>query len=265
MVETIAEIGWNHMGNMSLASEMVAEAANCGATWAKFQTWSVARLKPGPWDLDGRRQIYESAELGESGHEFLRSKCAENGIGFLTSVFSASDVDMVSRFTDTVKIPSTELANQELLRAVSSSFKRVFMSTGASTDEEVSKAVDIMSNVDLTILHCVSSYPCPSEKANLPRIKSLGRFGVPVGYSGHCEGIFDAIASIEYGASIIEKHFTIDKNLPGRDNKFAILPKDLSQLVSYIKARNDFGNNLGSRFQDCEKDMRDVYRGRWDG
>lgn len=265
MVEIIAEIGWNHMGNMPLASEMIAAAAKSGAAWAKFQTWNVSRLKPGPWDSDGRRQIYESAELGESGHEFLRLKCEENGIGFLTSVFSASDVDMVAKFTDTVKIPSTELSNKDLLHAVSRSFKRVFMSTGASTSDEVSKAVNALSNVDLTVLHCVSSYPCSFERANLPRIKSLGGFGIPVGYSGHCEGIFDAIASLEYGATIIEKHFTTDKGLPGRDNKFAILPEDLSQLVSYIKARDDFGKDLGCEFQDCEKDMRDVYRGRWDG
>jgi sialic acid synthase SpsE len=266
-VKIIAEIGWNHLGDMSLAEKMIKSAASCGADFAKFQTWSTENLISGPWDTDGRREIYETAELTKEDHEFLSKTCKENKIKFLTSCFSSSDVDFIRSLTNTVKIPSSEICNEKLLRKVSKAFKEkeceIFISTGACTLNDIQKCMEIMSGLNVTLLHCVSSYPCIAENVNLPRINTLKRFCSRVGYSGHFDGIDDAILSLDYGVSLIEKHFTLDKSLPGRDNMFAILPEDLSRLVSITTNREKMSNYLGDDYLECEEDTITNYRGRW--
>ena len=116
---------------------------------------------------------------------------------------------------------------------------------------------------NVCLLHCVSTYPCNFENANLPRINSLKKLFKNVGYSGHCSGIFDGIASIEYGTRIIEKHFTLNKKLPGRDNKFAILPYELRELSSFINSINLMKKDKGKNLQKFELDTYKNYRGRW--
>lgn len=270
MVKTIAEVGWNSMGNMSIATSMIEEAAKAGADFVKFQTWSVKNLKNGPWDSDGRREIYEKAELTDQMHLELIDICKKNNVEFLTSVFSTEDAKRVAQWCNKVKIPSSETTNEAMLKIVNDSFEEVFMSIGASTYHEVTKAIEILAKPKLTLLHCVSSYPCPPEKVNLNKIKEMfGLYGhlkshsINFGYSGHALGINDAIASLEYDISLIEKHFTIDNNLPGRDNKFAILPDQLKTLCDYIKCRDLMKINHFTHYQSCEEEVRDVYRGRW--
>ena len=112
-------------------------------------------------------------------------------------------------------------------------------------------------------MHCVSTYPCNYESANLPRINSLKKLFKHVGYSGHCEGIFDAIASINYGVKVIEKHFTLDKSLPGRDNKFAILPSEIKNLSKYLSSVQLMKQEKGKDLQKSELDTYKNYRGRW--
>ena len=151
-------------------------------------------------------------------------------------------------------------------------FNHVIISTGASIYSEIINAVDKTRDTQaVTVLHCVSTYPCPPEKANLKRInllKSIFLLNGPisVGYSGHCEGIIDAIASLYMTPTIIEKHFTIDHSLPGRDNKFAILPQEMKILRNYVDNVSDMMKEAPDviDFQECEKEMRDTYRGRWD-
>jgi N,N'-diacetyllegionaminate synthase len=258
----IAEIGWNHGGNMDLARAMIEAAAENGADYAKFQTWSVKNLKPGPWDEDGRREIYQQAELTPENHIYLKKVCDENNIRFLTSCFNVADVDFISTLTSRVKVPSPELTNWEMLKRINRKFDMVFLSTGACDEEEIGEALAVLDDVHVTLLHCVSSYPCPYENANLCRLLTLTRWSKDIGYSGHVQGIFDAMTSLEYGVKVIEKHFTIDNNLPGRDNKFAILPDELNTLRQYINCREKMIKHQGG-WQDCEQEARDVYRGRW--
>ena len=116
--QIIAEIGWNHMGDMDLARQMIVAAKECGADYAKFQTWHISNLKEGPWDKDGRRQIYEKAELTKEKHYTLLKICKEVGIQFLTSVFNENDVEFIASLTDKIKIPSTEMDNIPLIKTV---------------------------------------------------------------------------------------------------------------------------------------------------
>jgi N,N'-diacetyllegionaminate synthase len=265
-MKVIAEIGWNHGGDMNLAKAMAKAAADSGADYAKYQTWSVNRLKSGAWDDDGRREIYERAELSKEQHIELIEYCSEVGVQFLSSVFSIQDAELLVELgCKEVKIPSFESRNHDLIKYCDEHFDTVFISTGTSLFKEIQESEQYMDSADWYILHCVSSYPCSPSIANLPRMNKLKELRHPVGYSDHIEGVESAKIAIGEGAVVIEKHFTTDKTLPGRDNQFAILPEELLDLTNYIKMREQMFISHGNDFQDCELDSRNNYTGRFDG
>lgn len=263
MVELIAEIGWNHMGDMKLAEEMIHAAKESGADYAKFQTWQVKHLKPGPWDEDGRRQIYEKAELSEDDHFYLKEVCEKYGIKFLTSCFTTKNIDFIRLVSNEVKLPGVECRNEELVKQANDKFDRIFLSTGTTDLQEIPSIV--RKNKKFVVMHCVSCYPCPADKVNIGRMKIIGALGTPFGYSGHYPGIWDAVCAIDEGAVVVEKHFTTDQDLPGRDNKFALLPEQFSQIREYATERESMHRGFTVSYLPEEQDGRDVYTGRWDG
>ena len=266
MTKSIAEIGWNHMGDMTLAKDMITAAKESGCDFAKFQTWSVDRLKSGVWDTDGRREIYEKAELDLDKHLDLKNYCDEVGIRFMSSVFSIEDAKLLKQVvTDYVKIPSFESRNRELIHYCLKHFEHLIISTGTSTFDEMRSVVVNIPKDRFTLLHCVSSYPCDLDIVNLPRIQDLKMLSNSVGFSDHSQGIESSILSLGMGVSFIEKHFTINNDLPGRDNKFAILPSPMRSLSYYVKVAGKVMNDKGSDFQDCELDSRKNYTGRFNG
>ena len=260
----IAEIGWNHMGDMDLAKKMIDATKEAGADYAKFQTWSTKNLKSGPWDTDGRLEIYKKAELKKDQHFMLKEYCDSIGIQFLTSVFNHNDVSWLSELgIETIKVASMEIHNENILEAVNSNFNNILLSTGASNWSELLNAKKIIDESKLTLLHCVSSYPTKAENVNLPRIDKIREIHPKVGYSGHFKGIDDAIAALSYNIDYIEKHFTIDNNLPGRDNQFSITTQELKELVNYKNNFFDMNKDLGNEMQDLELDVHENYRSRW--
>ena len=264
MTDVIAEIGWNHMGDMSIAEKMISEASGAGAKYAKFQTWSVKRLKKGEWDKDGRREIYEKAELSFEDHELLINLCQKYNIDFLSSCFSLEDAELLKKLNLTkIKIPSFEVRNKPLIEFCLNNFEHVFISTGTANLNDLENLNMIIKGSSVTVMHCVSSYPCNKENANLPRIFALSRIFKDVGYSDHIMGIDASLASLEFNPSHIEKHFTVDNNLPGRDNKFAILPDELKRLTNYIKNKKSLMINHGLDYQACEETSRNDYQGRF--
>ena len=129
----IAEIGWNHMGDMDLAKKMIVAAKESGADYAKFQTWSVKHLKPGPWDKDGRLEIYKKAEITKDKHYLLKQYCDDEGISFLTSIFNVKDVDWLSELNGKIiKVPSHEVNNSKLIEELNNKFKSILVSTNTS-------------------------------------------------------------------------------------------------------------------------------------
>ena len=266
MTKLIAEIGWNHMGDMKLAKEMILSAKESGCDFAKFQTWSVRRLKRGSWDTDGRREIYEKAELSFEKHIELKKYCDEVGIGFMSSVFSIEDAKLLKNVvTDYVKIPSFESRNKELIHYCLKHFGHLLISTGTSNYDEIRSIVLNIPSDRYTLLHCVSSYPCEFDVVNLPRINDLTDLSDSVGFSDHTQGIEASVLSLGCGVKWIEKHFTINNDLPGRDNKFAVLPTEVKRLSEYIKISNKVMNYKGCDYQECETDSREIYGGRWNG
>jgi len=265
-VELIAEIGWNHQGDMELAKKMIFEAKKNGADYAKFQTWSVDKLVPGPWDKDGRREIYQKAQLTKERHIELIKYCNEVGIKFLSSASSIQAAQLLLDLgCNEVKIPSMEVSNASLLKFVNEHFDRIILSLGAHTLVEAKQAIKTFNKKKLVVLHCVSVYPCDYNIAKISKMKILQSIHDRVGYSDHIQGVDSAKVAIGEGAVIIEKHFTTDNNLPGRDNVFAILPKDLNELSIFIKRREEMFIDHGVDFLPQEQDSRDNYRGRWDG
>ena len=266
MTKIISEIGWNHMGDMDLAKRMITESVNNGADMVKFQTWSVDRLKDGPWDEDGRLEIYKKAELTKDNHFELLEYCNDLNIPFFTSVFSVEDAELLSEVqTERVKIASFEARNPTLLTYCDSKFDTMYISTGTTTVDEIKESLNYIHNAEVVLLHCVSSYPLEYANANLPRINSLEKLCDRVGYSDHTFGVEGSKAALEYDVEVIEKHFTIDHDLPGRDNKFAILPHELKELSDYIRLREEMNVNHGNGYLECEEEAREVMTGRFDG
>tara|TARA_Y100000389_G_scaffold204115_1_gene255085 strand:- start:3296 stop:4111 length:816 start_codon:yes stop_codon:yes gene_type:complete len=264
-IQIIAEIGWNHMGDMHLAEKMIINAALSGADFCKFQTWRVSNLKKGPWDKDGRIDIYKKAELTEDKHKKLLKICNQNGIKFMTSVFNINDIDFISSISnEIIKIPSHEVFNVDLIQKAQEKFKTVLISIGACTWNEFKNLYEkIDLNKNVYFLHCVSSYPLDAENVNMQKLGEIFKLHKKIGYSGHLSGIDDAILAISKGAQFIEKHFTIDNNLPGRDNKFAIKEHEMRRLVEFKNTYLKMMENKGLDVQECEMDIYKNYRGRW--
>ena len=263
-IKLVAEIGWNHMGSISLAEKMITAASKSGADYAKFQTWRVKNLKPGPWDKDGRREIYEKAELNKIDYKKLAKICKHHKIKFLTSLFNHNDFELIKDLNlKEIKIPSPENRNKELLQFCSKNFNDIYLSTGAASITEVKKSFKLLRKNNVNLMHCVSAYPCDLSLVNLDRINLLKKITKNVGLSDHSEGILSATLSLPMGVTLIEKHFTTNNNLPGRDNKFAILPKDMKKLSQNIKNFYDMYNSKKLGFLKQEKEIRKVYTGRW--
>ena len=266
MTEIIAEIGWNHMGDMALAKQMIVEASNNGATHAKFQSWSVNNLKPGVWDTDGRREIYEKAQLTLDDHKYLKSVCDEYNIEFMSSVFSLQDIELYKQVTTKcVKIPSFESRNYPLIDKCMEVFDKVYISVGTTTWDEVKELARVVDINKTCVMHCVSTYPLDPKNANILKLNELNKLFKWVGYSDHMQGVESAKVALEFGIHAIEKHFTVDNELPGRDNKFAILPKQLNDLSEYLKLRSNMMIDKGLNYQESESDSRLNYTGRFDG
>ena len=262
----IAEIGWNHMGDMELAKKMIKDAADAGADYCKFQTWSESQLRKGSWDNDGRREIYKKAELTNEQHYELFEYCKKNKTNFLTTIFNINDVEFLSKVNNKIiKIGSPEVHNKDLIIKCLEKFEIVLLSTGASKWTEIEELKKLNKKQNLILFHCVSSYPCLAENINIPRMNELKTITDKVGYSGHYSGVEDAIIALCNGASYIEKHFTIDNDLPGRDNKFAILPEQFQIIKNFRDKLKVMITNKGLDLQDCEYDIYNNVRGRWSG
>ena len=266
-IEVIAEIGWNHMGDSSIAKDMIQSAKECGADTVKFQYWNPDYLKEGVWDTDGRREIYNKAALTEDKVNELQKMSQDAGCNFLISVFGTIGASVMADLgIKKIKIPSHETTNKKRIEFCSSKVDYIYFSAGASTEKDVLEAVNILKNgrADFNLMHCVSSYPVSDERANLNRINWLSTMHSSIGYSDHTQSTIIPALAILNGALVIEKHFTIDKELPGRDNKFALDPKEFNQMCQNIQTASNSIIDKGNGYQSIEEDTVMNYRGRWE-
>ncbi|MFY9328444.1 MAG: N-acetylneuraminate synthase [Georgfuchsia sp.] len=249
----IAEAGVNHNGDLGLAKQLIDMAAEAGADIVKFQTFSASRqvtrsAKKADYQTqttgnkESQYEMLSRLELTEDMHRELIAHCAARNIGFFSTGFDIESIDLLlSLGQDHFKIPSGEITNLPYLRHIGQLGKSVILSTGMATLGEIEAAIDALElagtpRTKITVLHCTTEYPTPMLEVNLRAMQSIhSAFGVAVGYSDHTPGIEVAVAAVAMGASVIEKHFTLDRTLPGPDHKASLEPAELTAMVTAIR------------------------------
>lgn len=283
-VLVIAEAGVNHNGDVARALAMIDAAHAAGADAVKFQTFCAEHLV----SPSARKAAYQARqtgagnqfnmlkalELSEEEHRTLAAKAADLGIRFLSTPFDTAAVDfLVGLGMGTIKVPSGELTNHPFLRFVAGKGRNMIVSTGMATMAEVQDAVAVIAEaraangqIDplgevLTLLHCTSSYPARIEDVHLRKMQTMAAAtGLPVGYSDHSLSLVIPSAAVAMGASVIEKHFTLDRGLSGPDHKASLLPGELAQMVAMIR---EIEPALGSPVKEpvaAELEVREVAR-----
>lgn len=254
-VTIIAEAGVNHNGSLDLAKRLICAAAEAGADAVKFQTFKTEALvtrsaakadyqKQATGAAESQFDMLKRLELDEAAHHELVSACRSYGIAFLSTAFDFESLDLLVRLgVDVWKIPSGEITNLPYLRRIGGLRQRVILSTGMSTLPEIRAARDVVVQsgtrpADVTLLHCTTEYPAPLEDVNLLALRTLSEVfpESPVGYSDHTEGIAVSLAAAALGATVIEKHFTLDQTLPGPDHRASLEPAELQALVRGVRS-----------------------------
>lgn len=272
----IAEAGVNHNGDIKLAKRLVDVAVEAGADAVKFQTFKAETLvcknaKKADYQLettDGEETQFEmlkKLELTKEMHEELIAYCKEKRIMFLSTPFDVESVALLNEYgIEIMKIPSGEITNYPYLKAVGETGKKVILSTGMSTLVEVEEAVKVLQNhgaEEITLLHCNTEYPTPMKDVNLLAMCTMkDEIGVSVGYSDHTEGIEVPIAAVALGATVIEKHFTLDKTMEGPDHKASLEPEELKQMVKAIRNIEQAMGNGKKEPSESEKKNIEIVR-----
>jgi N,N'-diacetyllegionaminate synthase len=249
----IAEAGVNHNGDLDSAKKLIDLAAESGADLVKFQTFNADRLvthtakkaayqKQNTNYFESQHEMLRHLELTEEMHKELIAHCAASNIGFFSTGFDIDSINLLLGLgQDHFKIPSGEISNLPYLRHIGQLGKTVILSTGMATLGDIEAAIDVLekagtARAQIKVLHCTTEYPTPMDEVNLRAMQSIHKaFGVTVGYSDHTPGIEVAIAAVAMGATVIEKHFTLDRNLPGPDHKASLEPAELKAMVAAIR------------------------------
>ncbi|MCX7835704.1 MAG: N-acetylneuraminate synthase [bacterium] len=273
----IAEAGVNHNGNPELAFQLIDIAAEAGVNAVKFQTFRAEDLA----DVNAPKAVYQQETVGETINQLemlkqlelplpiyfqLKEYAEKKGLVFLSSPFEEKSADFLVNELKVaaIKVPSGELTNFPFLIHLAKMGLPLIVSTGMATLEEVRRSVQIIfqnGNPPLALLHCTSSYPAPYDSINLRAMLTLEKeFQIPIGFSDHTEGIHIPIAAVALGACIIEKHFTIDRNLPGPDHKASLSPIELKAMVQGIRSVEIALGDGIKRPHAIEKDVTEVAR-----
>ena len=250
----IAEAGVNHNGDLSRAFELIHIAKLAGADFVKFQSFKANKLvsptaKKAEYQQknfsdgdDTQFTMLKKLELSEDQHERIIEECNRVGIKFLSTAFDVDGLHYLNTLgIPLFKVPSGEITNYPYLKTLAGFGKQVILSTGMSTLDEIKDALDVLlehglSLKEITVLHCNTEYPTPMKDVNLKAMLTIGNeIGVNIGYSDHTMGIEVPIAAVAMGATVIEKHFTTDRNLPGPDHKASLEPDELKAMVSAIR------------------------------
>jgi N,N'-diacetyllegionaminate synthase len=248
----IAEAGVNHNGDLALAKRLVEIAAKSGADAVKFQTFDASELAT----IDAGKAEYQNLQTGDSTQREMLAKlalrpedflalqkhCAACNIIFMSSAFDMKSVEVLANLNMSIwKIPSGEITNLPYLRKVGGLKKQVILSTGMATMSEIGEALGVLVSAGteksrITVLQCTTQYPADLATANLKAMQTIQKeFSVDVGYSDHTEGLEASLAAVALGARVIEKHFTLDRTLPGPDHKASLVPEELNRLVDSIR------------------------------
>ena len=253
----IAEAGVNHNGNINLAKKLIDVASKADADYAKFQTFDVDHLilkntKTASYQKRNLKNnisqylMLKNYQLADSSHKELSKYSKKKKIKFLSTAFDEKSLKLLEKYKlDYIKIPSGEITNYPLLKQISKLKKKVLLSTGMATLDEIKQAIKALrkKKKDITILHCTSDYPANLRDLNLNFIKKLKKFGCEVGYSDHSSSVITPSIAVTLGCKVVEKHFTLSKKLKGPDHRASLEPQELTKMISLIR---DTEKMLGS-------------------
>ncbi len=271
-VLVIAEAGVNHNGSLSLAKELAKKAKEAGVDYVKYQTFNPSAMvsrfaekaeyqKQNTDSKQSQLKMLEDLMLTYDEFVELRNYCDEIGVGFLSTAFDYESINFLSELGCKIwKIPSGEITNYPYLVEVANRHQPIILSTGMCDEQEIADAIEVLKSNgagEIRLLHCTTEYPTPFEDVNLKAMCSMKeRFGLGVGYSDHTKGIEVPIAAVAMGATIIEKHFTLDKNMEGPDHKASLEPDELKQMVDSIR---NIEKALGSGIkQPAESEKKNI-------
>lgn len=254
----IAEAGVNHNGSVDLAKKLIDVAKNCGCDAVKFQTFIAKNVvskfaKKAQYQIENTNndesqlEMIKKLELSFTDFLELKNYCDIQKIIFMSTPFDLESIDFLASLKMTIfKIPSGEITNLPYLRKINSLKTKVILSTGMANLEEIANALKILQDCEVSILHANTQYPTPMEDVNLNAMLTIkNKFNVEIGYSDHTQGIEIAIASVAIGAKIIEKHFTLDKKMPGPDHIASLEPEELKAMVNSIRnIEKAFGDGI---------------------
>jgi sialic acid synthase SpsE len=242
----IAEIGINHNGDVEIAKQLVNVAADAGCDAVKFQKRTPEicvpmdqreKIRQTPWGEMTYMEYKERTEFWDAEYKEIADHCAGRGLQWFASPWDVPSVEFLESFgVPTHKIASASVTDEPLLEALAETGKPLILSTGMSTIEEIDRAMEILKDSPVVVLHSTSTYPCPPEESNLRTIATLReRYGVPVGYSGHERGLQITLGAVALGASVVERHITLDRTMWGSDHAASVEPQGLNHLVRDIR------------------------------
>lgn len=242
----IAEIGINHNGDVEIAKQLVDAAAEAGCDAVKFQKRTPElcvpeeqrdKMRHTPWGYISYMEYRDRVEFGLDEYSTIADYCLSKDIDWFASSWDQPSVDFLEQFDPIAhKVPSALLTDSALLRKLKEQGRPIILSTGMSEMEQIKAAVDILSTDDLVIAHCTSTYPCPPKQLNLRMIQTLrDMYPCPIGYSGHEVGLPTTVAAVTLGASVVERHITLDRAMWGSDQAASVEPGGVRRLVKYIR------------------------------
>lgn len=265
----IAEAGVNHNGDINLARQLVDKAKEAGADIIKFQTFKLDSIvskfaemadyqKDNIGIVESQKEMLKKITLPYEAFLELYKYCNKKDIQFLSTPFDIESIHFLNDMVPFWKIPSGEITNYPYLVEIAKTGKPVVMSTGMCELQEIDEAIKVLKTngtTDITLLHCNTQYPTPYKDVNLRAMETLrNRYKVKVGYSDHTKGIEVPIAAVALGAEVIEKHFTLDKNLPGPDHKASLAPKELAAMISSIRNIEEALGSSNKTVSDSERE-----------
>ncbi len=260
----IAEFTSNHLGDMRIIRSMLEESKKIGVDVVKFQSWQANRLRKDFPDYDATFARHSSAELSDEQHVEIVGMCNEVGVEFLTTCFDINRVDFLASLgVSTIKVASPDATSWAMIEKLAGKFENLIISTGLISSEELGELIKRVDPSKTTILHCISLYPTPLNEVNMARMDFIREHGFRTGFSDHTSGAEAAMLAIARGADLIEKHFTLSKALPGKDQLMSATPEIFEQICRWRDQVKEMMGQPSRELTDMEKQIRDVYVGKW--
>lgn len=260
----IAEFTSNHLGDDRIVTAMLTEAKRVGIDVVKFQSWQASQLRKDFSDYEATFARHKSAELSDEQHRRIIAQCRELGLEFLTTCFDLNRVDFLASLgVPAIKVASPDATSWALLDKLAAKFQTLFISTGLISNAELDELLSRLDPKQVVIFHCISLYPTPLEQVNLARMEFIREQGFRVGFSDHTEGAEAAMLAIARGAEFIEKHFTLSRALPGKDQQMSATPDVFQQICRWRDQVQMMMGQPQRELTKTEQKIRSIYVGKW--